>query len=63
MAYHQFPTQIAIKIKAVNFGAHFCLVSNPIAQTISKIPLKIIQKFCVPKIGGTSAWKTPGFIK
>jgi hypothetical protein len=57
------PTQITSRTAAVNFGAHFCFVSNPIAQAISKIPLIMIQKNSLPNAGGTRAMNTPGLTK
>jgi hypothetical protein len=63
IAYHQLPTQITINTKAVNFGAHFCLVNIPIAAIISVIPLPRTHKDSFPKNGGIKASKTPGFTK
>ena len=63
MAYHQLPTQIINKIRAVNFGAHFCLITIPRAAIISVIPLPRIHNDSFPKNGGIKASKTPGFTR
>lgn len=63
MAYHQLPTQIINKIRAVNFDAHDCLVKIPKAAIISAAPLTRIHKDSFPKTGGINASNTPGFTR
>jgi hypothetical protein len=63
IAYHQLPTQITIRTKTVNFGAHFCLNKIPRAAIISVIPLPRIHNDSFPRNGGIKASKTPGFTK